>query len=92
MRSIFTTGPLSGIARGILGGGLSRLGKRTPGRGIWGLAVPVALFVIEDISRPNGVILPFFRWALNRTAKVRIIEVSAGTSPEGSGDAPDTGS
>ncbi len=90
MRSIFTTGPLSRVARGILGGGLSQIRKRILGRGLWGFAVPVFLFVIEDISRPNGMILPFFKWALNRTARVRIIEVSAGASPEDSGDVPDT--
>jgi hypothetical protein len=90
MGSIFTTEPLNRIVRGILGGGLSQLRKRALGRGIWGLAVPAAFFVIEDISRPNGVILPFFRWTLNKTAKVRIIEVSTRTFPEDSGDAPGT--
>lgn len=94
MGSMFIAEPLSRIVKGILGGGLSQLRKRTPGRSLWGLAVPVALFVIDDISRPNGVILPFFSWALNRTARVRIVEVSAQsprTSPDSTGDAPEAG-
>ena len=94
MGSILITRPLNKIMKGILGSGLSQLRKRTMGRGIWGFAAPVALLAIEDISRPDGVILPAFKWALNKTAKVRIIEVSARsprTAPESTGNAPEAG-
>ncbi|HPD20452.1 MAG: hypothetical protein ACOX3E_07595 [Desulfomonilia bacterium] len=94
MGSIPATGPLGMAVKGILNSGLSQLRKKTMGRGIWGLAIPVAIFVIEDISRPDGVILPAFKWVLNKTAKVRIVEVSARsprTSPDSTGDAPEAG-
>lgn len=58
-------------------GGVSGLSKKFIGKGLIGLALPAAAFLIEDLSSPNGVVLPFFRWLLSRHAKVKIIEMSA---------------
>lgn len=61
----------------LLAGGASRLSKKIMGKGLIGLALPAAVLLIEDLSNPNGVVLPFLRWLLSRHSKVKIVEMSA---------------
>lgn len=61
----------------LLAGGTFKLSKKFLGKGLIGLALPAAALLIEDLSNPNGVVLPFLRWLLSRHAKVKIIEMSA---------------
>ncbi|HQI01075.1 MAG TPA: hypothetical protein PLA18_07375 [Deltaproteobacteria bacterium] len=61
----------------IRAGGITKLSKKTIGKGIIGLALPAAVLLIEDLTNPNGVVLPFLRWLLSRHSKVKIIEMSA---------------
>jgi hypothetical protein len=77
MENLFLPEPFNRIMRNFLGGGLSQIRKKSIGGGLWGFAIPVALFVIEDITRPDGVVVPLCKWALNKAAKVRVVEVSA---------------
>ncbi|MFY9396745.1 MAG: hypothetical protein WAR22_00105 [Desulfomonilia bacterium] len=71
MSSISAAEPLNRAVRKLLAGP----GKRYLGQGLRGFAVPVALFILEDISRPDGVILPFCRWVINKTARVRVVDI-----------------
>lgn len=79
----------------IIAGGLYKLAKRGLGRGLLGFALPAAALLIEDLTNPGGVVLPFLRWLLSRHGKVRIIEVSCRPprkpgegAREGSAEAP----
>jgi len=76
MESITASEPFKRVIRKHLGAGLSKLKGRAFGGGLWGFAVPVALFVIEDITRPDGVVIPLCKWVLAKTARVRVVEVS----------------
>ncbi len=55
----------------------AKLSKKAVGKGLIGLALPAAALLIEDLSNPNGVVLPFLRWLMSRRGKVKIIEMSA---------------
>ncbi len=57
-------------------GGASGISKKVVGKGLIGLALPAAVLLIEDLSNPNGVVLPFLRWLVSRHGKVKIVEMS----------------
>jgi hypothetical protein len=81
MNSTFAAEPIRRLVQKLLAGP----GKRYLGQGLRGFTVPVAFFILEDISRPDGVILPFCRWVLNKTARVRVIDIcgpGSGAPPE----------
>lgn len=61
----------------LLAGGLYSITKRSMGKGLLGLALPVAALLIQDLTNPNGVIVPFLRWVISRHGKVTIVEMSA---------------
>jgi len=77
MEDRFTSVPLHGFMQKLLGGGKFLLRRRAPGLRLWGFAVPAFLFILEDITRPDGIIIPLCKWAWNKTARVKVIEVSA---------------
>lgn len=64
------------IRQALIAGGLYKLARKGLGRGLIGLALPAAALIIEDLSNPRGVILPFVRWLMSRHGKVKIIEIS----------------
>jgi hypothetical protein len=74
------------IKQALLAGGLYKLGRKGLGKGLIGLALPALAFLIEDLSNPKGVILPFIRWLLSRHGKVRIIAVSSRPLQKPGGD------
>lgn len=65
------------IRDALLAGGLYNITKKSMGKGIVGLVLPVAALLIEDLTNPKGVVIPFFRWILSRHGKVTIVEMSA---------------
>jgi len=64
------------IRQALIAGGLYKLAKRGLGKGLIGLALPAVALLIEDLSNPRGVVIPFFRWLMSRHGKVKIIEMS----------------
>lgn len=52
------------------------ISRKLVGKGFIGLALPAAALLIEDLSNPNGVVLPFLRWLASRHGKVKIVEMS----------------
>jgi hypothetical protein len=72
----FPVDSMNRIRQALIAGGLYKLAKRGLGKGLVGLALPAAALLIEDLSNPKGMVIPFFRWLLSRHGKVKIIEVS----------------
>jgi hypothetical protein len=68
---------MNSIKQALIAGGLYKLARKGLGKGLIGLALPAAALLIEDLSNPKGMILPFIRWVLSRHGKVKIIEMSA---------------
>jgi hypothetical protein len=73
----FTRDCANRIRQALVAGGLYKLARKGLGRGLIGLALPAAALVIEDLSSPRGMILPFIRWVLSRHGRVKIIDISA---------------
>jgi hypothetical protein len=75
------------IRQVLIAGGLYKLARKSVGRGLFGLALPLAALLIEDLSNPKGVVLPFIRWIMSSRGKVKIIEMSGNPlkKPDGEG-------
>jgi hypothetical protein len=73
----FTLDYRNRIKQALIAGGLYNIARKGLGKGLVGLALPAMALLIEDLSNPRGVILPFLRWILSRHGRVKIIEMSA---------------
>ncbi len=65
------------IRDAILAGGIYSIARKGLGKGLIGLALPAAALLIEDLTNPKGVVIPFLRWVFSRSGKVTIIAMSA---------------
>ncbi|HDP24769.1 MAG TPA: hypothetical protein ENN34_04925 [Deltaproteobacteria bacterium] len=64
-------GLLTGAMRATGGSGLGRgLGK-----GILGLALPAAVYLINDLTNPDGRVIPFVRRLLGKPSAENIVDV-----------------